>query len=57
VAKANTEFETKTLLHKKMTPEEEIYNDHEQDAKRFKNFILLVITVAAIITAMIYINL
>ncbi len=40
-----------------MTPEEEIYNDHEQDAKRFKNFILLVITVAAIITAMIYINL
>ena len=35
---------------------DEIYNDHEQDAKRFKNFILLLITVAAIMAAMIYIN-
>ncbi|MDQ5928852.1 MAG: hypothetical protein QG594_630 [Bacteroidota bacterium] len=40
-----------------MTPEEEIYNDHEQDAERFKNFILLVITVAVVMAAMIYINL
>jgi len=39
-----------------MTPEEEIYNDHEQDAERFKNFCKLIIVVAAIMAAMIYIN-
>lgn len=39
-----------------MTPEEEIYNDHEQDAQRFSNFVRVVIVVVAFLTAMILIN-
>ena len=36
--------------------EQDYLTEYDNDAERFKNFILLVITVAAIITAMIYIN-
>lgn len=36
--------------------EQDFFNEQQQDAKRFKNFILLVITVAVVMAAMIYIN-
>jgi len=36
--------------------ERDHFNDYDNDAERFKNFCKLIITVAAIITAMIYIN-
>mgnify|MGYP003403064150 FL=1 len=39
-----------------MTPEEELYNDHEQDANRFKNFAKVVLYVIGIILGMIAVN-
>lgn len=38
-----------------MTPED-LFNDHQQDAQRFSNFVRVVIVVVAVITAMILIN-
>jgi len=36
--------------------EQDYFNDYENDAERFKNFCKLIIVVAAIMAAMIYIN-
>ena len=36
--------------------EQDYLTDYDNDAERFKNFILLVITVACVMAAMIYIN-
>lgn len=36
--------------------EQDFFNDHQDDAQRFSNFVRLVIVVVVVITAMILIN-